>query len=470
MDKLFPRRTAIVSGLLTLSLITSLFWGLSETISQLRQIQKNEIPILETTAIILKLQEHLRDHMEMMVRSIDVDLSPSFQEDRETLVAQISDYKQMLFLVPEYKEFEGMLKNRISLNTLEDDLLLLLKNKSVRREQLGTKLEDYLRASTDYVQPFRDIAEALSQKRDHELQQKVELLYLFVGGALATLTVIILLWFWIFRAYKTNLIEKEKAVLALDQERARAIENAKMVTLGEMAGGIAHEINNPLSIMLIVVQAIRDGIKGPQIDVVGMEKHLVKMVSMTQRIAKIVKGLRSFSRDGTDDPFVPNDLNAIIEDTVELSKGKCKDNGVILKLHPEQYRVTFDCRAVQISQVVMNLISNSVDALREQKEKWIEITALTTETDLQLCITDSGKGIPVEVAKKIFNPFYTTKKVGEGTGLGLSISLGIVASHSGVLKLNTDTPNTQFVLTIPLKQDEGLKLIRDENNQTARTA
>jgi C4-dicarboxylate-specific signal transduction histidine kinase len=179
---------------------------------------------------------------------------------------------------------------------------------------------------------------------------------------------------------------------------------------------------------------------------------LGKLVNMTNRIAKIIRGLRSFSRDGTTDPFLKNQLNVIIDDTFELIRGRCKDNGVKLRIYPEQYRHELDCRAVQISQVIANLVGNSVDAIRNLPERWIDISVDKEPESLLIRITDSGAGISPELAEKIFNPFFTTKKVGEGTGLGLSISKGIIQAHSGQFYINRECLNTQFVIELPIRQ------------------
>ena len=102
----------------------------------------------------------------------------------------------------------------------------------------------------------------------------------------------------------------------------------------------------------------------------------------------------------------------------------------------------------------MNLLYNAKDAIKNLDEKWIRIQVEFVNDKVLFRITDSGKGIPNEIAKKIMQPFFTTKETGSGTGLGLSVSLGIAKSHSGTLVLNEDSPNTEFILTLPQKQNQ----------------
>jgi signal transduction histidine kinase len=104
--------------------------------------------------------------------------------------------------------------------------------------------------------------------------------------------------------------------------------------------------------------------------------------------------------------------------------------------------------------VILNLLNNSVDAISELKEKWIEIVVAETASCIEVKITDSGRGIPKEIQNKIFNPFFTTKVVGKGTGLGLSISKGIIEAHGGHFQINNECPNTQFVIQLPKCQNQ----------------
>jgi signal transduction histidine kinase len=113
---------------------------------------------------------------------------------------------------------------------------------------------------------------------------------------------------------------------------------------------------------------------------------------------------------------------------------------------------TFECRASQIEQVLLNLLSNSIDSISDLPEKWIKIEILPQKDSFTLRFTDSGKGIPMQIADRIMEPFFTTKAVGKGTGLGLSISKGLIESHNGQLLYNNKSKNTEFTIQLPIKQ------------------
>lgn len=108
-----------------------------------------------------------------------------------------------------------------------------------------------------------------------------------------------------------------------------------------------------------------------------------------------------------------------------------------------------NCRGVQISQVLLNLLNNAFDAIELLPEKWIKLDAMKMEDTIVIHVTDSGHGIPEEEREKIFQPFYTTKPIGKGTGLGLSLSRKIVQDHKGTLTLDTNSAHTRFVIKIP---------------------
>ena len=112
------------------------------------------------------------------------------------------------------------------------------------------------------------------------------------------------------------------------------------------------------------------------------------------------------------------------------------------------------CQKVQLSQVLMNLLNNSFDAIVDDEYKWIKIQSHQHGDRIGVSVTDSGNGIPGDIADQIFDPFYTTKGVGKGTGLGLSISAGILSNHGGRLYYDQCSPNTRFVMEFPLESGE----------------
>lgn len=231
----------------------------------------------------------------------------------------------------------------------------------------------------------------------------------------------------------------------LELKRAETIQASKMATLGEMAAGVAHEINNPLAIikgnvLLFKNQVLEKEKFAKRIDIVN---------SCVDRIAKIVKGLSQFSRSSELGKHEPRQLSKIIEDAVFLSEVSTKRHDIELRVQDSR-TFQISCNEVEIEQVLVNLIKNSVDAIKNLEQKWISITSGCENGAIFLRVMDSGKGIAPDIEEKIFQPFFTTKVVGEGTGLGLSISKGILENHNASIQINRNFKNTCFEIKFPL--------------------
>jgi C4-dicarboxylate-specific signal transduction histidine kinase len=245
----------------------------------------------------------------------------------------------------------------------------------------------------------------------------------------------------------------DKTTEQMNKERELAALNARLAQLGELAVGIAHEINNPLTIVNGYVMRSRLEAQKSPIDVAKLGESLNAIERTTMRISKIISGLRAYARDGQHDPFAPARLSALISDALEITQGRLREFDIDLKtevLWDENQEV--DCRATQIAQILVVLVNNAADAIKNLDKRWIEIGGYVEGNDVILTVTDSGNGIPGEIVAKLFDPFFTTKPVGEGTGLGLSVAFGIVKGHSGEIFVNSGCANTQFVVKLPISQ------------------
>lgn len=186
-----------------------------------------------------------------------------------------------------------------------------------------------------------------------------------------------------------------------------------------------------------------------QIDVTLFSEYTSQIQSTVDRISKIIKGLRHFARDSSNEPLEQIKLEELIVSTIGLCSERFSQNKIdfIVKDIPN---ITLNCRSIQISQVLLNLLNNAFDAIEALSEKKIILPFRLIEGFIEIVVTDNGPGIPFAVQEKIMEPFFSTKPVGKGMGLGLSISRGIIEEHHGRLYFSSSPGQTQFVMKLPV--------------------
>lgn len=259
--------------------------------------------------------------------------------------------------------------------------------------------------------------------------------------------------------FRTEMNRQLDFCLVHERERDQVVQLAqasRLSSLGAMAGGIAHEINNPVTIIMGMLKlVIKELASDKPLDREKMGGTLEKARQYTERISKIVKGIRALSRDGSRDPFIQSKVQDIIDNTFGLCEASIQTNSIQLSYDLEDPNMSLDCRPVQISQVLLNLINNSLDAIGDRKNPWIHVAVKKINDEIvEFSVTDCGEGIPADIAFQLMQPFFTTKGAGKGTGLGLSISQEIIKAHSGKLTLDREFPNTRFYFQIPIDQSK----------------
>lgn len=231
------------------------------------------------------------------------------------------------------------------------------------------------------------------------------------------------------------------------QAERNATVSARLVALGEMAGGIAHEINNPLTIISTNAFLLSKGLEKAGD---SRSAHLAAVIlETTDRIAGIIKALRNVARDASNDPFEKQSLNALLRDVLSLCEKRYIYRGVSVTVEYFEPDVELEVRGAEISQVIVNLLNNAFEAVENGPDKWIRVRGLQNPTEVEIHIEDGGRKIPEEIAHKLMQPFFTTKPVGSGTGLGLSVSKGLIEAHGGQLFLDRSAQNTRFVVRLP---------------------
>lgn len=410
----------------------------------------------------------------------------NFREDAGPATAQ--EWQELLKLIDiTYNEYEDHLyRSHNTLNVATDELQRLyseLESKSSQKIQsLDSRLQTIMSTApciimwidnqgniegcNDFFRQLLNFHDSLDDKkvslRDLNLQNLLEKTNEFVKSSSNQTSFIKQIDNNYFKMTLNKMREQNKiSILGFDvtedinkqntinQIQAKAVQTSKLAVLGELAAGVAHEINNPLMILTSVAFVVQKHIEQNKYD--QLPEKLEKIQSTITRISRIVNGLRTYARDGENDPMMPVNIADVILESLELC---------IESIRYQNIEVTFDnqmtvppivnCRDTQISQVILNLISNAKDAVLPLKEKWIKVILHQQNNNIVLQVIDSGPGISLDIRDQIFQPFFTTKDVGSGTGLGLSISTEIIKIHLGRLFVDTSCPNTCFTIELPL--------------------
>ncbi len=247
------------------------------------------------------------------------------------------------------------------------------------------------------------------------------------------------------RKVQSAICELNRAKIEATKNRARI---SQMAVLSEMAGTLAHEINTPLTVIGLSANLLERALYNHGLIALA-GSHLKKIENATNRIQKIIQGMRTYSRDATTDLPVLVPLVDILNDTMQFCYDRFQNNEIQFHIENFDPDLLLDCRPVEISQVLLNLLNNSIDAISELPERWVRLSVVDSATSIKIIITDSGRGISDDLKEQIFQPFFTTKKVNQGTGLGLGISRGLIEDHRGQLNINEASDHTSFIIDMP---------------------
>lgn len=237
--------------------------------------------------------------------------------------------------------------------------------------------------------------------------------------------------------------------------KADSIRTAQMAAIGELAAGVAHEVNNPITGIINFAQLLLDDSQKDSLEAELLEK----IVNEGERIALIIKNLLSFARENKN-INEPIEISHIIQDSLSLVAHQLKKDGIKIITKPPKHNCQVHGNYTQLQQVILNLLSNARFALNARyptssPDKTLQISCYHFSNErgkpmVQITIKDTGTGIPQGILKRLFDPFFTTKPSGKGTGLGLSISYGIIRNHGGIIKVDSIMHQyTKMIIELP---------------------
>jgi signal transduction histidine kinase len=293
-------------------------------------------------------------------------------------------------------------------------------------------------------------------------------------SVLSVVSGIVILGVFLWRAYFTVVKREHMFETQLDEATKRLVQSEKLASLGELAAGVAHEINNPVGYVssnlttlqkyLAVYEKVLDAPETDSEEMAALKKKinyafiredLQNLVKETQegvgRVKAIIQDLKDYARTNAATHYVASDIQVGLKSTLNIARNQLK-NRADVRLALGNLPLV-ECAPSQIDQVFLNLIVNAAQAMPAGKMGLIDIRTDCDAQEVWIEVQDNGPGIPPEVMKKIFDPFFTTKDPGTGTGLGLSVSQNIIQQHGGKLEVNSTVGvGTTFKITLPIKR------------------
>jgi signal transduction histidine kinase len=443
---------------------------------------------------------NLKIQQEEQQKIIDNQLE-KIKEQENNLSLKESEIKEIIKLIDIQKKNQEKLK--LQVNEINKELTVKKKDYINQTKEIELKEQELQQKNIEISDSQKILIDL--QNRIHEINEEFQIqetkirlhkktISLFIIAIILTLLVLSIIYKAFKNKIKSNkLIEEKNKRISEHKEEIEATLNRlkdtqvqlvsaeKMASLGQLTAGIAHEINNPINFISSGVFTLKQSIndvkkvlsifmevscenvdeKLPEIykvceeielDIVlyEIDKLLESIEIGAMRTTEIVKGLRTFSRLD-EDALKYIDFHENIESTLILLKTKLKNKITIKREYSDIPKI--ECYPGPINQVLMNILSNAIDAIEHSGT--IHIRTFYNKTDqngfLKLEIEDSGAGIEPEKIKHIFEPFYTTKDIGKGTGLGLSICYGIIKKHNGEILVDSIVnKRTIFTILLPI--------------------
>jgi PAS domain S-box-containing protein len=239
----------------------------------------------------------------------------------------------------------------------------------------------------------------------------------------------------------------------LRDKQQQLVQASKLASIGELASGVAHELNNPLNNIGLFIGNALDQLEDGPIDLPRLRRTLEATVQQVKKSADIITHLRIFARTSVKQSE-PVDMHAVIRSAASLVEAQLRLRNVHLSLELCPGRPIVLGNAIQLEQVLINLLTNARDAVERVADKCITIRSAIGDAHVDVMVRDTGAGISPEHQGRIFDPFFTTKDVGKGTGLGLSISYGIIHEHQGWITVESESEKgTTFTIHLPLASD-----------------
>jgi two-component system NtrC family sensor kinase len=301
------------------------------------------------------------------------------------------------------------------------------------------------------------LARYLATGSSHIVGRRIEIEAMRADGEIfpveLTITAVCLPERRLFTAHLRDLTAARAAEAEIQRQREALHQTEKMAAFGSLLAGVAHELNNPLSIVignaLMLAQVAQE--TAP-----ALAERAQRVQAAAERCARIVRSFLAMARQ-RETQRRPIALHEVIDATLQLLGYGLRSSGIAVERDIPDNLPQLLCDPDQMQQVLINLLVNARQALEDQPQpRRVRIEARADDDTIELTVSDNGPGIPPDILSRVFDPFFTTKPTGAGTGIGLGVSRGIIEAHAGTLTLAPADNGARFVMRLPLRQGDGV--------------
>lgn len=430
--RVFPKRLTIFSLIFLVSVLSFGLFSVSRNSKLLSSFNQIDVPALQLSCAATRV-------MGDTVTSLNTP-----DRNRSEIAIQVAalddSLNEIIALTSNYPDLSNELVNSVNYQNFK----LMVQKKELDENQQ--------KILVDLKGDLQNLIERYLLRRNEDVQQNIHFSYISVVISIIGAVFFFVLIFFIYLSYQRNVENLQTLTKNLEKERLATIQSSKLASLGEMAAGLAHEINNPLAVIIGRSEILLSEMSERSATDLEISKTVSKVLEMANRISKIVQSMRKISKSSGHAELSDLNLSSVVDDVLNLSQERIKNSSIVLDISGIDKTILIKGNFTHLSQVIINLVNNCVDELMRMPENKRQIW-FKTATDNNYAffkVIDSGPGIPSEMKDKLFEPFFTTKDVGKGTGLGLSISKTLMTDMDGDLTLESDEGRTCFVLKLPI--------------------
>jgi len=400
-----------------------------------------------------------------------LDKSQILAKENNLKQQQVQNYFEYTYLHKQKGNYKEAFNNQVAYSNLKDSIFSEEKHKQFA--EFETKYE------TEKKEKEIELLTKNTEIQNLILRKNRIVKYSFIVG----FVIILILAFIIFKAFRRERKEMEKRKLAekdlnelnqnLEQkvetevtirreQEQKAVEQSRLAALGELAAGIAHEINQPLHSIAFSIDNMMLAINEDDADKDYLQKKIKNIFADVDRMKHIIDHVRIFSRRQSEDEKKPFNINTSITNAVNMIKEQYQNHRINLALDLAENLPDISGNLYRFEQVVLILLSNGKDAIEAKAnfadgeyQKQLTLKTFQKNETISMKFEDNGSGIPKEILDKIFNPFFTTKNPGQGTGLGLSIAIGIIEKMGGKIKVKSEVGiGTKVIISLGSRAQE----------------